>query len=146
METFTILNAHSLFRWLAVVFLVIAIIKSLSGWLGKKEYNKSDNLVAILLLSFTHLQLLIGLALYFIKGWHSQMANMSSPITRFWAMEHGFTMLIAIILITLGRVKSKKAETDELKHKKGAIFYIIALILILWAGVIKPFVLERGLF
>jgi len=145
MET-GLLHTHSLFRWLAVIFLVIAIIKSLNGWQNKKEYNKSDNLVAILLLSFTHLQLVVGLALYAIKGWYSQMSNMSEPTVRFWAMEHGFTMLIAIVLITLGRVKSKKAETDELKHKKGAIFYIIAFVLILWAGIVKPLLLERGLF
>ena len=145
MET-ALLHTHSLFRWLAVIFLVIAIIKSLSGWFGKKDYNKSDNLIALLLLSFTHLQLIIGLGLYVIKGWYNQMANMSDSATRFWAVEHGFTMLIVIALITIGRVKSKKADTDELKHKKGVIFYSIAFVLILWAGIIKPLLLERGLF
>jgi len=141
-----LLHTHSLFRWLAAVFLLIAIIKSLSGWLGKKEYNKSDNLVAILLISFTHIQFLLGLGLYFMNGWFKQMSNMGESTIRFWAMEHGLMMLIAIVLITLGRVKSKKATTDELKHKKGAIFYIIAFVLILWAGIIKPLALSRGWF
>jgi disulfide bond formation protein DsbB len=145
MET-TFLHLHSSFRWLAIIFLIVAIIKSLNGWLGKKEFNKSDNIIAILLLSFTHLQLIVGLSLYFIKGWHQQMSNMADSSVRFWAMEHGFTMLIAITLITLGRVKSKKATTDLLKHKKGAIFYSVAFILILWAGIIKPLILGKGWF
>mgnify|MGYP000165068027 FL=1 len=87
-----LLHIHSLFRWLTVLFLVLALIKSLNGWLGKKGYNKSDNLVAVLLISFTHLQFLFGLALYFMKGWFNQMSNMSDSTVRFWAMEHGLTM------------------------------------------------------
>lgn len=145
MET-GLVHLHSLLRWLTVIFLVVAIIKSLSGWLGKKEYNKSDNLVAVLLLSFTHTQALVGLALYFIRSWYTQMSNMGVSAVRFWAVEHWLIMLIAIVLITIGRVKSKKAENDELKHKKGAIFYIIAFVLILWAGIIKPMLLGNGLF
>lgn len=141
-----LLHIHSLFRWLTILFLVLALIKSLNGWLGKKGYNKSDNLVAVLLISFTHLQFLFGLALYFMKGWFNQMSNMSDSTVRFWAMEHGLTMLIAVVLITLGRVKSKKAATDVLKHKKGAIFYLIAFVLILWAGIVKPMLLGKGLF
>ncbi len=144
MET-ALLHTHSTFRWLAVIFLVLAIIKALSGWLGKKDYTKSDNLIAILLLSFTHLQLVVGLAIYFINSWYSQMSNMGNSEVRFWAMEHGLTMLIAITLITLGRVKSKKATDSIEKHKKGAIFYIIAFVLILWAGIVKPMLLGRGM-
>jgi len=142
-----LLHAHSGFRWLVVLFLVIVIIKAFSGWFGKKEYGKADNLIAILLLSFTHLQFVIGLAIYFIGGKLASIAEaMKVPEARFWAVEHGVTMILAIVLITLGRVKSKKASTDELKHKKGAIYYTIALILILWGGVIKPFAMGRGWF
>lgn len=140
-----LLHTHSLLRWLVVIFLVIAIIKSLSGWLGKKEFTKSDNLVALLLLSFTHLQLIVGLVLYFIKGWNTQISNMADPIARFWGMEHGFTMLITIALITIGRVKSKKATETIQKHKKSVVFYSIALVLILWAGIVKPILLGKGL-
>ena len=68
------------------------------------------------------------------------------PHIDFWTVEHAVMMLLVVFLITIGRSKSKKAETDELKHKKGAIFYIIALVLILWAGVIKPYALGKGWF
>ncbi len=139
-----ILHAHSGLRWLVVIFLVLAIVKSLAGWLGKKEFNKSDNIVALILLSVTHLQFLVGLGFYLIGGSYNLLSNMSNSAARFWGMEHGLSMIIAIVLITLGRVKSKKAATDELKHKKGAIFYIIALVLILWAGIFKPYALGKG--
>lgn len=141
------LHAHSGFRWLVIIFLVIAILKSFAGWFGKKEYNKSDNMISLLLLSVTHLQLIFGIVMYFISDKIVSMGEaMKDATLRFWAVEHGFTMLIAIVLITLGRVLSKKAETSELKFKKGAIFYTIAFILILWAGLIKPNMLGAGMF
>ena len=141
------LHAHSGFRWLVIIFLVIAILKSFAGWFGKKEYNKSDNMIALLLLSVTHLQLIFGIVMYFISDKIVSMGEaMKDATLRFWAVEHGFTMLIAIVLITLGRVLSKKAATSKLKFKKGAIFYTIAFILILWAGLIKPNMLGAGMF
>ncbi|MCB9360808.1 MAG: cytochrome B [Flavobacteriales bacterium] len=141
------LHAHSGLRWLVLIFLLLAVIKSFAGWFGKKDFNKSDNLIALLLLSFTHTQMIVGIILYFISSKVVSMGDaMKDSVLRFWAMEHGVTMLIAITLITIGRVKSKKAETSELKFKKGAIFYTIALVLILWAGLIKPSLLGAGLF
>jgi len=146
-----ILHAHSGLRWLVVIFLVLAIIKSLAGWLGKKPYGKSDNLIAVILIALTHTQALIGITVYAMSdivrtGLGDMGGAMKNPGLRFWTVEHVMIMFIVIVLITLGRVKSKKAATDELKHKKGAIFYIIAFILILWAGIIKPLALSRGWF
>tara|TARA_R110001592_G_scaffold168852_1_gene405211 strand:+ start:749 stop:1189 length:441 start_codon:yes stop_codon:yes gene_type:complete len=141
------LHAHSGLRWLVLIFLLLAIIKSFAGWFGKKEFNKSDNLIALLLLSFTHTQLIIGVILYFISDKVVAIGDaMKDSTLRFWAMEHGVTMLIAIALITIGRVKSKKAVGSPDKFKKGAIFYTIALVLILWAGLIKPSLLGSGMF
>jgi hypothetical protein len=141
------LHAHSGFRWLVIIFLVIAIIKSFIGWFGKKEYGKSDNLVALILLSVTHLQLIFGVIMYFVSPKIVSMGiAMKDATLRFWVVEHGFTMLIAITFITLGRVLSKKAATSELKFKKGAIFYTLAFVLILWAGLVKPYLLGAGMF
>jgi len=46
-------------------------------------------------------------------------------------MEHGGTMIIAVILITVARVTSKKLSTDAAKHKRLLILNSLALILIL---------------
>jgi len=145
------LHAHSGLRWLFLLFLVIATIKALAGWLGKKPYGKSDNLIAIILLSLTHTQAIVGIVLYALSdiaksGLSDMGAAMKDSALRFWTIEHAIVMILAVVLITLGRVKSKKAATDELKHKKGAIFYVLALILVLWAGIIKPYALDRGWF
>ncbi|MCC7331347.1 MAG: hypothetical protein IT232_01955 [Flavobacteriales bacterium] len=141
------LHAHSGFRWLVIAILVIAIVKSLIGLLGKKEYDKTDNLIALLLLSFTHLQLIFGIIMYMVSPKIIGMGEaMKNPELRFWVVEHGFSMLIAIALITIGRVVSKKAATSEIKFKKSVMYYSLAFILILWAGIIKPSMLGAGMF
>jgi len=58
---------------------------------------------------------------------------MKNDTTRYFTVEHWVMMLIAIALIHIGHSKSKKAITPENKHKSIAIFYIIALLIILGA-------------
>ncbi|PCI96715.1 MAG: cytochrome B [Flavobacteriales bacterium] len=145
------LHLHSGLRYLILLFLLTAIVKSLAGWLGKKPFKKADNLVAVILVALVHTQALVGIVVYamsdMVKAGLADMgATMKNAPHRFWTVEHAVMMLLVVVLITIGRSKSKKAETDELKHKKGAIFYIIALVLILWAGVIKPYALGKGWF
>ena len=142
-----LIHAHSGFRWLVVIFLIIAILKSFMAMKNKQAFTKSDNLIALLLLSFTHLQFVIGLAIYFMGGKLASIGDsMKDGAMRFWSLEHGLLMIVAIVLITIGRVKSKKAATDELKHKKGLVFYSIAFLIILWAGLIKPYLLGKPWF
>jgi len=140
-----LLSAHSGLRWLLVISLVIALIKAFSGWMGKKEYTKSDNIIALILVSFTHIMAILGIVLYFVSPKVIAMKDaMNDGVSRFWAMEHGLIMLIVVVLITIGRVKSKKATENLEKHKKVAIFYTIAFVFVLWAGIIKPFLLGNG--
>jgi hypothetical protein len=47
-------------------------------------------------------------------------------------------MLIAIILIHIGKMQSKRNITDRAKHKRTFIFYLVALLVIL-ASIPWPF-------
>jgi len=53
-------------------------------------------------------------------------------------MEHLTMMLIAAVLVTIGRKKAEKALAPIVKHKKIIVFYSIALLLIL-ASIPWPF-------
>jgi len=48
-------------------------------------------------------------------------------------MEHALIMLIAIIFITIGSSVAKRKKTDIAKFKTIAIWYALALILIVGA-------------
>ena len=89
-----------------------------------------------------HIQLLLGLILYFISpkvsfasGW------MKDAALRFYGMEHLIGMLAAIVVVTVGRKLAEKQESAILKNKKIALWYVIGLVLII-ASIPWPF---RGL-
>lgn len=135
MET-GILHAHSGLRYLVIIFLLGALIRSIAGLAKQNNWGRWDELFSKLLIIFTHLQLILGLAFYFfVREYHTQFSNMSSVMgdgdLRFKVVEHGLTMLVAIVLITIGRSKSKRAESHLKKHKLATIFYGIAFLLII---------------
>jgi len=56
---------------------------------------------------------------------------MKEPYARFFTMEHMSMMLLAWVLVHIGRAQVKRAATDAAKHKKMLIFFGLAIVLIL---------------
>ena len=77
-----------------------------------------------------HVQLVLGLVLYFISP-KVNFDQISNSLTRFYTIEHTVGMLLAIVLVTVGRSRSRRMSGDALKHRTVAIFYGIGLLLIL---------------
>jgi hypothetical protein len=139
---------HNLLRWAVLLGGLYAITKSVLGIMHKRDFTKQENLSHALFVGFCHLQLLLGLILYFISPVVDQaLANgmgaaMKDPASRFVAVEHISTMIIAIVLIQVGRTLSKKQTEAMAKHKKAVVFFSIGLILILsripWKAAMWP--------
>ena len=133
------LHLHDTLRWLVLLSLVITLVKYISGWLGNQPWKKTDNILGIVFTSLMDIQLLTGLVLYFFLSPITKLAMsdfgaaMKDPGLRFYAVEHFSMMLIAVILVHIGRAKSKKAKTDSAKFKTATIFFLIALVVILAA-------------
>ena len=134
-----ILVLHNTLRWLLLVSLAITLVKYLAGWMGNQPWKKIDNILGIIFTSLMDLQLIFGFTLYFflspyIKTAFSDFgAAMKNANLRFYAVEHLSLMLIAIVLVHVGRAKSKRAKTDRNKFKTAIIFFLIALVIILAA-------------
>lgn len=131
-----LLHLHSFLRWIALILIVAAFVRSLMGWLNKSAYSSIDNKLSLFSLISVHLQLLIGFILYFISpivsaGLADIGAAMKEPQLRFWTIEHISVMFFAIVLITIGRSLTKRAADDTDKHKKIALFFGFGLLLIL---------------
>ncbi|MBS7566181.1 cytochrome B [Mucilaginibacter sp. Bleaf8] len=125
---------HSGFRFLVLILILVAIIQALSGWLGKKSYTAGNRKLNLFAMISAHTQLLIGAVLYFLSPFVQFGSNtMKEASIRYWTVEHLTMMLVAIVLITIGHSKSKKAALPEAKHRAIAIFYILALIVIVAA-------------
>jgi NADH:ubiquinone oxidoreductase subunit 2 (subunit N) len=123
---------HSGWAYLALLLLVFAVLNSFLGMSSKRGFTAKDRKIALFGLIATHIQLLVGLILYFVSPLGSaSFGEMKNAALRLTSLEHPLTNIIAIVLITIGWSKHKKAETDTAKFKSIAIFYGIGLLLIL---------------
>lgn len=131
-----LLFLHSLLRWFVLAGLIYTIFRAVSGVKGGKEFLQIDEKSRNITVIIVHIQFLLGLILYvtsplmkFFFG-NFQEAVKMGPI-RFFAMEHTLMMLIAVALITIGSVRSKKKVNDKEKFKSILIWFILGLLLML---------------
>jgi hypothetical protein len=123
-----LLHLHNTLRWVVLIALILSIYKLFT----QKDAIKTSK---ILLIS-AHVSLLVGLYQYIAGPLGIKLiqsagmgATMKDAASRFWAVEHIFSMILAIVLITIGHIKYKKT----LKPSPTRVLYVIALILILLA-------------
>ena len=125
---------HSGFRYVVMILVLVAIIQSLAGWLGRKPYTEGNRKINLFALISAHTQLLIGLVLYFLSPFvQFNAGTMKDATTRYWTVEHISMMIFAIILITVGHARAKRIALPEFKHRAIAIYYILALLVIVLA-------------
>jgi L-asparagine transporter-like permease len=129
-------NLHSYWAYIVLLVLVIAVVNSLIKSFGSKEYTAKDFRISLFTLIVSHIQLLIGLVLYFTSpnGFNNIKENGMGGLdsaARLLAVEHPFVGILAVVFITIGYSKHKKKLTSKPKLKTIAIFYTIALLLVL---------------
>ncbi len=150
-----LLDIHSLLRWVLLLLLTTTIVNSLIGWTQNRKYKKSDDQLSLFTMIVTDVQLLIGLILYFTSAYGYKLIKnadmkevMSNGVMRFFAVEHLTGMLVAIILIHIGRSSAKKATTERGKFKRTFWWYLIALVIMIamipWPS--NPLYASRGWF
>ena len=125
-------HAHSYIAYLALILLVVAAINAIIGMTSNKEFKDNDRKLSLFALIFTRVQLLIGIILYFVSPLvQSFSVAMKDSTLRLYALEHPLINIIAVVLITIGWSKHKKAATNKAKFKSIGIMYAIGTILIL---------------
>lgn len=125
-------TAHCIFAYIVLAVLFLAAVNAITGLIGKRLFKDRDLRISLFGLIVSHLQLLLGLILYFVSPLGLESAGeMGNSALRLTAIEHPLMNVIAIVLITIGWSKHKKEESNNGKFKKIALFYTLGLILIL---------------
>jgi len=139
-------HAHSGLRWLFLLIIIFAIVNAFRKWKSGEKFGAKDKLISILAIALTHTQAIIGFILYFGQGRYKGFSEMGDRVLRFYAVEHLMGMLLAVILITIGHSKAKKAAKDKAKFRKIFVWFSIALLIVL-ISIPWPFIIEgAGLF
>lgn len=133
----TVKILHSYWAYLVLLILVLATLNAIIKTIGNKEYEAKDFRISLFTLIVTHIHMLLGIILFFAADYFSLISEMGmgevmkNSTLRSNIVEHPFTMIVAVALITIGYSKHKKKLTSKNKLKTIAIFYTIALILVL---------------
>jgi hypothetical protein len=149
----TVLLIHSWMRWIALIAAVGATFAAVRG-----RVQGPDSLAdrwGLALTTAVDIQLLLGLLLYLVVSPNMQEIRahfgeaMKNPQLRFWAVEHVAAMVVAVVLVHVGRVLARKAATPAAKRMRLIVCFGLATVLIIlgtpWPGMPAGRPLFRGL-
>jgi len=129
------LNLHHYLAYAVMLLVTLFTFYSLWGWLAGKASTAKDKKLGLAAFIAVHLQFTVGLLLYFLSPTVQQAFKdfglaMKSSNLRLYAVEHPLVMLIAAVLVTVARIRTKRNDANT-AHRTNFILYAIALLLIL---------------
>ncbi len=127
---------HSFWAYVVILTLLVALINAIIGFTSNKNFTAKDRRLGLFALIASHIQLLLGLILYFVSplaagGSHGFGGAMRNATLRLYMLEHPLIMIISIVLITIGYSRSKRITVDKGKFRIVMITYALAFVLIL---------------
>ena len=134
-----VLTLHSYIRWIVLLAGIVASIRAIVGWLNELDWTDVDRRLGLILMIGMDIQILLGLILYIFlspittTAFADFGAAMADAETRFFVADHVFLMVVAFVLVHVGRAVSKRAANATQKHKRAAIFFVIVVSAILMA-------------
>jgi low temperature requirement protein LtrA len=127
-----LVHSHSGLRWILILAFLFTLVMLFRAAFGGKGVHAAARKSALFTMIVTHVQLIIGLVLYFISPLVMfSSASMKNHVLRFYLVEHISLMLIAIALVTIGYSVGKKAVDPVAGSRKTFVYYLFGFLLIL---------------
>lgn len=132
-------EAHSGWRWILLALGLVTVVVYLMGWLNGRHYRKLDNRLGLYFVIAADIQLLLGLVLFVVLSPLTRPLFAGGNIiqddtVRFYVLEHPLMMIVALVLIHVGRARQRRRDESHAKFRLGVIYYGLALALML-AGI-----------
>lgn len=133
---------HSYLRWLIFLLFIMTLFLCLQRWMQRaRRVSHSDERVVFWTVMSFDLMLVLGILLWIFghKGLqliqeYGMATVMSSKVMRFTVVEHPAGMIIATILLHIGKVKLSKGTNANVLprgHKPYKIMFVLTLIALL---------------
>ncbi len=132
-----VLTIHNVVRWVALILGIVAAVRAALGWFGRREWTELDRKFGLYFTISMDLQLLLGLLLYIFLSPITTSAlreigsAMGNPGMRFFALEHPFYMIFAVVFAHLGSALPKRVDDPVAKHRRATIWFTLAVLLII---------------
>lgn len=130
-------TVHSILAAFVLIAIAMVVFNAIMSLKREEKFKAGDRKLGLIALILTHTQLLIGLITYYVSDWYVELRRlgmggaMKDSEIRLMSVEHPLMMIVAIVLITIGWSRHKKLTEDKAKFKSFAIFYGIALLVVL---------------
>lgn len=135
-----VLILHSFVRWLVIIVGIVAAVKAFRGWYSKGVWTPVDDRLGMMFAMSMDIQVLLGLLLYIFFSPLTRVvfrdlgAAMANAEVRFFAVDHIFLMIVALVLAHVGRAAGRRAHIAAVKHhRQAATFFGLATLLVLIA-------------
>ena len=132
-----ILAIHNIVRWIALILGIIVVIQAGLGFFRHKEWNEPVRKLSLYYTIGLDIQILLGLLLYLFfssitrAAFQDLSSAMSNPGMRFFALEHAFYMILAVVFGHLGSVLARKSTDSQTKYRRTLIWVSLSVLMIL---------------
>ena len=118
-------EAHDGWHYLASLALVVAMAVFLVNWVRGQEWSQLEQRIGTYTIIVVDIQLLLGLILW---GVGASLGIVGANATR--TIEHPFTMLLAIVLLHIGWIWTKRSD-EKVRLRNGALTFVVVGLLVL---------------
>jgi hypothetical protein len=127
-----IITIHSILRWIILFVFIYSLIILFYKWFTNKELDRISQRINTFVVVLCHLQIVIGFSLYFVSPKVVFASYMfKSSLLRFFTLEHVTLMTLAIILLTIGNIKSKNNPDKVKAVKQCALWFTVSFLIII---------------
>jgi uncharacterized BrkB/YihY/UPF0761 family membrane protein len=145
----SIISIHNIARWIVIIAAVYALFRAYRGWFGRKPWTEKDRKAGLYFSIAFDVQFLLGLILTvvspLVRSLISSFQNAMTIDELRLIVEHIPLMLVALIIVHVTSVLAKRTGDDVTKHRRAAIGYTLAFIVMVlatpWA---RPFLPGLG--
>lgn len=132
----TVLLLHSWNRWIVLLLGIVAVVGAFANISRRAPWSQGNDRAALFFMIFADIQLLLGVSLFAITPWLHMFASapgsaMGNETVRYWTMEHGFGMIVAIAFAHVGRVSIRRKTDPLAKNRSAAIWLTLAVVIML---------------
>jgi hypothetical protein len=115
-----LLQAHSGWRWIVLILIVVTAVKALIGWLGNHNWGTVDTRLLLFTRIALYIQVVLGVLLYImLQQWNNMRLT----------GEHVVIALLAVGAVEFGAARAKKS-TGSRMYMFAFIGTAVALILV----------------
>ena len=118
----TLVGLHSLWRWVVLLVVLVALVRGLVGWLRGGAWTDLDRRLTLAAVTAIDIQVLLGVIVWIAgRRWNG---------TLFLGLIHPLVMLVAVAIAHVGSARLRRESEPAARHRWLALSLLAVLVLV----------------